>query len=199
MLTDGHNRREEMTIMSLCYNCLVKTYNGYRLGTGGAGAMISGTLRLTKTSTVKMTAGNVGSAVYNATANAGGETLLFVDDVLVASAGGGKGGSSSGPTAGAGGTGAVQQPSFFVGTPSLYDGNKGNTASYNHSGTGYAAGATLGGTNIPSMVPRTSVTGNWSMTFVPGCSPCSTANHGTRSAPPHTPNGIGGMVLLIKK
>ena len=184
--------------MSLCYNSLVKTYNGYRLGTGGAGGMILGTLKLTKTSVVKLVAGHVGAAVYNSTANSGGVSRLYVDDVEVAVANGGTGGSSA-PSAGTGGSATIKDSTGML-TGNTYAGNKGNTASYNHSGTGYANGGTLGNMGgVPAIVPRTSVTGSWSMTYVPGCSPCSTANHGTRSAPPHTPNGIGGMVLLLKK
>ena len=184
--------------MSLCYNCLVKTFNGYRLGTGGAGGMISGTLKLTKTSTVRLVAGHVGAAAYNGTANGGGASHLYVDDAEVAVANGGGGGSSA-PSAGAGGSATIKNTSMLTGG-NTYGGNGGNTASYNHSGTGYANGGTLGNMGgVPAVVPRTSVTGSWSMTFVPGCSPCSVASHGTRSAPAHTPDGIGGMVVLIKK
>jgi hypothetical protein len=158
--------------------------------------MILGTLKLTKTSVVKLVAGHVEAAVYNSTANSGGVSRLYVDDVEVAVANGGTGGSSA-PAAGTGGSATIKDSSV---TGNVYTGNNGNTKSYNHSGTGYVNGGTLGNMgSVPAIVPRTSVTGNWSMTFVPGCSPCSTANHGTRSAPPHTPDGIGGMVVLIKK
>ncbi len=184
--------------MSFCYNCIVKAYNGYRLGTGGAGGMILGTLKLTKTSEVKLVAGHVGAAKYNSTADSGGASRLYVDGVEVAVANGGSGGSSA-PSAGAGGSATIKDGTGML-TGNTYAGNNGNTKSYNHSGTGYANGGTLGNMDgVPAIVPRTSVTGSWSMTFVPGCSSCSVASHGTRSAPSHTPNGIGGMVVLLKK
>ena len=184
--------------MSFCYNNLCRANNGYRVATGGAGGTFIGRIVLSSKTSVKLVAGKMGAPAHGGTAGTGGTSYIEIAGVREIEAYGGTGGySDSGPTVGTGGTAKLVNGAHSS-TTTIAKGNNGDSRSHNHSGQGWPNGALVNGT-IPAVIPRTTIGGNWSMTFTPGCSACSYGSNGVaRQVAQHTPSNIGGVVLLTK-